>query len=105
MESVQLVVANINDDRRGYAKYNEFCSNLYLKQRMPKIVKQINNKLEKDLLLGFVKYKMIMQILLSNWSILLITLSANTITINFRICLLFLSRSVCSNEYLEQRIN
>lgn len=52
MESVQLVVANINDDRRGYAKYNEFCSNLYLKQRMPKIVKQINNKLEKGFIVG-----------------------------------------------------
>lgn len=47
MQPLKIVAVNINDDRRGYMKHNAFCSEFSLKQRMPKIVEQINKKLKE----------------------------------------------------------
>lgn len=51
-QNQSIVIANINDDRRGYSPYNTTWKNISLENRIPNIVEKINTKLAEGYIVG-----------------------------------------------------
>lgn len=51
-QSISITFSNINHDRRGGLPFNRFCSHLFLKERIPNIVREIIAKLAKGRIVG-----------------------------------------------------